>query len=270
MIERPENQPDCDAEDDEQPPVVELERGLHPEQDLHHERCKRLHDALQESPVRVRVLELAPEGLEPRVALRSCVEIVLKGAVVEPRDDRSSRHGGDLGRPRSPDGDRLCEAVVTVRCKHPDDEVLRLRCGPAQWARDEFAFSWIELSKRNPLGIARSRLRRIGEMISVIRGIGLEGAKCRREVDQYETRGTSGRVVPDGALHVRQEGVGTYGISQLDWTPVASTTIDHEMRAVRQGRLLDLKGDVGEVQGIGRAKDSIADQRSGACADGDM
>ena len=89
LIQRPEQKPDSNSEDDEHPAITEIQRCAHPEKDTHDDRRKWLHDALQEATVRVRVFELAAKCEKATPFLRTCVELERKGAVSEWLDRNS-------------------------------------------------------------------------------------------------------------------------------------------------------------------------------------
>ena len=81
LVEWPEEKPYDDAEDNENPTVAEI--CVHPEKNAHDDCRKRLHDALEESPIGVRVLEVTAEGEQPTPFLRTCVQFETERTTVD-------------------------------------------------------------------------------------------------------------------------------------------------------------------------------------------
>jgi hypothetical protein len=75
LIEGPEQKPNGNSEDYENPAVAETQCRAHPKQDSHHDCRKWLHDALQESPIGIRVFEPTAESEKPSPLLGSGVEL---------------------------------------------------------------------------------------------------------------------------------------------------------------------------------------------------
>src|SRR5688572_31528691 len=58
LIERPENEPNANPEDDKDPSVREAKCVMHPEEEPHNDCCKGLDNTLHEPPIRVGMLHV--------------------------------------------------------------------------------------------------------------------------------------------------------------------------------------------------------------------
>ena len=91
LVQRPERQANDHAEQHQHPAVVQMRRALDPQQHAHDDDGERLHEAAQESAVRVHLIQIAAELLQTLEVLRSGVDVERRTAVGAERKDRAGR-----------------------------------------------------------------------------------------------------------------------------------------------------------------------------------